>query len=57
MFFLNEKISDFVSPSDELLVMTGSSSGTLHFISNVIIILRVDDQLIIPRCLLNLAAH
>ena len=43
MFFLNEKVSDFVGPSDELFVMTGCSPCTLYLISNVIIVLRVDD--------------
>lgn len=43
MFFLNEKISYFVGPTNKLLVMTGRSPGTLYLISNIIIVLRVDD--------------
>jgi len=43
MFFLYEKVSDFVGPSDKLLVMTGCSPCTLYLISNIIIVLRVDD--------------
>jgi hypothetical protein len=47
MFLLNKKIGDFLGSSDKLFVMTGRTPRTLYLIGNVIIVLRIDNELVV----------
>ncbi len=49
MFLLNKEIGNFLGSSDKFFVMTGRPPRTLYLISNVIIVLRIDNELVVAR--------